>query len=670
MAKMKPEKVEKFTDLNEEKAYEILNSLDNTYSVIYEPSIGTTKKYTPDFVVLSEKYGLIVIDVKFVDLEKIEKSDQRTIYKKSGIKIPNFNLIVKDYSYKIINQLVKDFAKEPTIVHQEGKNQGKLTFPHSSGIMLFVKNSEIYTKESVSKILSLEENMFIICNSLESTKNEIENFIINLNRPFTQGIKPHMQNNIIDKLYMESDANETDFTNKLSNYNLILKNFKSLPNSTIFNKSKQLKDNILTLTEFSQKSIEYANKNLPFGLENLIEELKLRRLELENEKFTIGVFGYYSNGKSTFLNALIGINNLPMAEDRLTATFTRLVHYKTKEEYTSGDVEVYYKNKFEILDMYNDCILELKAFLSESEHEKFFNKFEDVKQNKDDKNDLQEKLKSIKLKDYSGEKRDKLTNVKIILNTLINSNISFGNIEKMSLESLASNVTDSEKAIFISEVVIYLDNDLLENIEIVDTPGYGSTNSLDTIKTHDFVKKSNVVILLTKATSPLQDSEEKKFLEEYMSLYKNEDKVVNSNNLFIVANKIDSTSKSVEQVKKQIKDIINNTYEDELILSDKNIFTLSSKYHLDISLDKNPEKNQNIGENDLINFKNSFSRYLIEDKDKQLITQSFSSIENIIGKTKESFEKQMNDLNQDINMINSNIKKFQSNKKDIENKES
>jgi hypothetical protein len=668
MAKMKPEKVEKFTDLNEEKAYEILNSLDNTYSVIYEPSIGTTKKYTPDFVVLSEKYGLIVIDVKFVDLEKIEKSDQRTIYKKSGIKIPNFNLIVKDYSYKIINQLVKDFAKEPTIVHQEGKNQGKLTFPHSSGIMLFVKNSEIYTKESVSKILSLEENMFIICNSLESTKNEIENFIINLNRPFTQGIKPHMQNNIIDKLYMESDANETDFTNKLSNYNLILKNFKSLPNSTIFNKSKQLKDNILTLTEFSQKSIEYANKNLPFGLENLIEELKLRRLELENEKFTIGVFGYYSNGKSTFLNALIGINNLPMAEDRLTATFTRLVHYKTKEEYTSGDVEVYYKNKFEILDMYNDCILELKAFLSESEHEKFFNKFEDVKQNKDDKNDLQEKLKSIKLKDYSGEKRDKLTNVKIILNTLINSNISFGNIEKMSLESLASNVTDSEKAIFISEVVIYLDNDLLENIEIVDTPGYGSTNSLDTIKTHDFVKKSNVVILLTKATSPLQDSEEKKFLEEYMSLYKNEDKVVNSNNLFIVANKIDSTSKSVEQVKKQIKDIINNTYEDELILSDKNIFTLSSKYHLDISLDKNPEKNQNIGENDLINFKNSFSRYLIEDKDKQLITQSFSSIENIIGKTKESFEKQMNDLNQDINMINSNIKKFQSNKKDIENK--
>lgn len=668
MARLKPEKVEKFTDLNEEKAYEILKSLDNTYSVIYEPSIGTIKKYTPDFVVLSENYGLIVLDVKFVDLEKIEKSDQRTIYKKSGIKIPNFNLIVKDYSYKINNQLVKDFEKDPTIVHQNGNLKGRLTFPHSSGIMLFIKDYEKYTKTDVSKILSLEENMFIICNNLEIAKNEIENFIIDLNRPFTQGIKPPMQNNIIEKLYMESDSNETSFTNKLSNYNLILNNFKSLPDSTIFNKSKQLKENILTLTEFSQKSIEYANKNLPFGLENLIEELKLKKLELENEKFTIGVFGYFSNGKSTFLNALMGIDNLPMAEDRLTATFTKLVHYKTKEGYISGDVEVYYKDKAEIYDMYNDCIFELKAFLSESEHEKFYNKLEDIKQKEDDKSALQDKLKSIKLKDYSGEKRDKLTNVKIILNTLVNSNISFGNIEKMSLESLASNVTDSEKAIFISEVIIYLDNDLLENIEIVDTPGYGSTNSLDTIKTHEFVKKSNVVILLTKATSPLQDMEEKRFLEEYMSLYKNEDSVVNSTNLFIVANKIDSTSKSVEQVKKQIKDTINNMYEDELIISDKNIFTLSSKYHLDKSLDKNPEKNENIDENDLTNFKNSFSKYLIEDKDKQLITQGFSNIENIVDKTKKSFEKQMDDLNLDINIRKDNIKKFEANRKDIEDK--
>ena len=72
-----------------------------------------------------------------------------------------------------------------------------------------------------------------------------------------------------------------------------------------------------------------------------------------------------------------------------------------------------------------------------------------------------------------------------------------------------------------------------------------------------------------------------------------------------------------------------------MILSDRNIFTLSSKYHLDKSLDKNPEKNENIDENDLTNFKNSFSKYLIEDKDKQLITQSFSNIENIVDKNKE-----------------------------------
>ena len=89
MAVMYPEKVEEFTDKNEKIAYEILNSLPDSYDVVYEANIGTVRKYTPDFILLSKEYGLIVLDVKFVNLnlinlvvEKILKKILKKVLKK------------------------------------------------------------------------------------------------------------------------------------------------------------------------------------------------------------------------------------------------------------------------------------------------------------------------------------------------------------------------------------------------------------------------------------------------------------------------------------------------------------------------------------------------------------------------------------------------------------
>jgi DNA gyrase/topoisomerase IV subunit B len=64
MAMMYPKKVEKFGNDSEKQAHEILSSLPETYKVIYEPIIGTSKRYTPDFILLSELNGLVVLEVK------------------------------------------------------------------------------------------------------------------------------------------------------------------------------------------------------------------------------------------------------------------------------------------------------------------------------------------------------------------------------------------------------------------------------------------------------------------------------------------------------------------------------------------------------------------------------------------------------------------------------
>lgn len=665
MAVMYPEKVEEFTDKNEKIAYEILNSLPDSYDVVYEANIGTVRKYTPDFILLSKEYGLVVLDVKFVNLENIERSDSRTIYKKNLERIKNFNEIVKSYTYEVNNYLVKSLKNNSSIVQNR-----KLNFSYSFGLILFIKNYENYNKQDIAKILSLDENCFIICNDIEKSKKDIENFIKTLNKPFIKGITDLMKSDIINELYINSNASESELINKLSKFNVLINKIKDIKDEqNIFEKSIQLKENLLYLTEYSYKSIEFMNKNLPYALDELIESLKKKKSEIEDEKFKIGVFGYFSSGKSTFLNALLGIDYLPSAEERLTAIFTKIVHIQEEDDSTHGDVKVFFKNFYEIKDLYNETIQNLREALTSEEHLEFYDKFEDLENIKDK---IEKKLNGIKTRDFAGEVKDRIKNSKIILKTIIDCDKSlFGIVEQIDIKELKNYVADNKKAILLNEVKIYLENDLLKNIELVDTPGYGSTNSLDTQKAHQFVKEANVVIFLTKATTPIQAMEEKTFFEEYISIYKDSkdsiDKVTPSN-LFIVANQIDTTEKSVEDVKKLIIKEIDDEFEGEFIINQDNIFTLSSQYHLDIHLEKEVTKYKNVNEKDLENFSNRFISFLIENKDKEFINQNFFKINEILENTNKSFNEEEKKIISDIKSIDDKLKVFEENKNHIDKK--
>lgn len=663
MAIMKPKQVDNFTDEFEEKSYELLSNLDDSYTVIYEPSIGLHSKKSPDFIILSEQYGLIVLDTKFVKLDNIKNSNSRSIYKTNGIILDNFAITVKNYAFTVNNQLVKNLKNNINIVHSNGKLKGKLTFPHSSGLLIFIDNHKNYTKEEVSKLLSLDLNSFILCNDIKNEKNELESFIKNLSRPFIKGLSQVMQQEILNEIYMDSNSFSTDFINKLSRYNLPLKQeFQEVLTGDIFEKSKQLKSNILIFTKFAQDSIEYGNKNLNFGFSNYIDQLKSYKADLENEKFTIGVFGYFSNGKSTFLNALLGVDKLPMAEERLTATFTRIKHCEENEDFDNGEMEVIYKDKDSVNILYTQSLSNLS--LDENKIE-LYNDFKNIDKFKDA---FIVDLKNIKLRDFSGDAKERIKNAKIILTALLENNIPYGNREKIEKENIHTYITDDKKALFLEEVIYYLDNDLLRNIEIVDTPGYGSTNSLDTIKTHEFVKNSNAVILLTKSKTPMEEVQEAIFLEEYARLYQDSENIVDAKNLFIVANQVDLSEKSTDTIKKQICENIESDWEDGFIVNQGNLFTLSSKYHYEKQQNSNIKIKdyKNVQENDLNIFKDSFSKYLTYNKDKELITQSFNHIESTISDINKDFNHQIDLLNSDINDIKNKKIKFKNNRKIID----
>lgn len=659
MAIMKPIEVDIFQNDSEKKAYELLKNIDDTYTVIYEPSIGLQKKRTPDFIILSQKFGLIVLDVKYVKLENIKESNPQIITKTNGVKMKNFHQIVKDYAYTVNNQLVKELKENATIVHpNNSKMAGRLTFPHSSGLLLFLENEGKYTKEDVAQILSLNETDFLIVNKIQNIQDELQNFIVNLNRPFVKGLTSSMQGEILKKIYIDSDASSNEFINTMSQFNLPLnKNFKKELSGTHFEKSKQLKKNLLAYATFSQNSIDVANKNLGLGCENIIEKLKGYKQELEEEKFTVAVFGYFNTGKSTFLNALMGTDKLPMEEDRATATFTRLRHCDESEDFNDGDMQVVYKDENDIAIAYKEAIDKLN--FSDDEEKKYL-KYSELKSFKDE---LLKRLKEIKIRDYNSEQRDDIKNAKKTLGFILDNNIPYGTTDKVAKEDINEFLTDDKKAFGISEVIYYLDNDLLKDIEIVDTPGYGSENTMDTFKTQEFVKEANVLILLTESKDPMSKSDEHNFLETYEDIYKKEDGGVNTNNLFVIANKVDESTKSIQKIKDSIKTKIEDNWEDSLILKDEQIFTMSAKYHYDKIHTK--LYSENINEDDLTDFIESYSIFLTKNKDKEIIKNSFKNIDDTVNELHEIFNKILLNMNSNIADIKQKKELFQKNKEEI-----
>ena len=659
---MKPVKIDTFQNKSEEKSYELLTKLDDSYTVVYEPSIGLQKRRTPDFIVLSEKFGLIVLDVKFVKLDNIEKSNSKTIIKKDGLKIKNFYQTVKDYAYIINNQLLKTLKDNSEIVHPlNHKNAGKLTFPHSSGLLLFIHEAEKYTKEDVAQILSLNTNDFIIVNNLKDDE-ELLDFLENLNRPFLKTMTLLMKDEILKKIYIDSDASANEFINTMSQFNLsINKNFKESLEGTHFEKSKQLKTNLLEYTKFAQRSIETADKNLGLGCDNIIERLKGYKQELEEEKFTVAIFGYFSTGKSTFLNTLMNTDKLPMDEDRSTATFTRLRHCQESEDFEDGDMQVIYKDESDIAISYKNAINSLPF---DDDNKQKYLEFENISSFKDE---LLIKLKDIKIRDFSSDERDKIKNSKKTITFILENDIPYGTSDKVDKEDIYQFLTDDKKAFGISEVIYYLDNDLLKDIEIVDTPGYGSENTMDTFKTQEFVKEANILILLTEAKDPMSKADEQTFLETYESIYKQDDGSVNTDNLFIIANKVDESNKTVEKIKNSIVEKIEDNWEDSLVINEEHIFTMSSKYHYEKKiLQVSSIKSENITEDDLSIFINSYSKFLTKNKDKVLVTNSFQNIDEIISELNNIFTKEVNRMNRSIEDIRSKKELFKKNKYVIE----
>lgn len=283
--------------------------------------------------------------------------------------------------------------------------------------------------------------------------------------------------------------------------------------------------------------------------------------KLKNDEFEIAVVGLEKSGKSSFSNALIGLNVLPTKEGRCTYTSTCIRPGKSD----SADVEFYseaefnrdFKEKLEMLGVPNAAMYHVDG-LSLEKYEQLFESCSSEKQtlyrttlNKDII-DIIENWESLKL--YIGSPVHHFENV-----TLNNS-------------ELTAFITSKCKALAVKNVTIYsTELQKMPNAIMYDVPGFNSPTLMHREQTKQKMRSADAIVMVAKAHEP-------SITGDVLEIFKESDDegAPLSEKLFVFANKAD-LSKQLEDNKAitydewiRIRKIIPETAKERIVFGSAN----------------------------------------------------------------------------------------------------
>ncbi|MBD2302986.1 NERD domain-containing protein [Nostoc sp. FACHB-190] len=132
--------------------------LENDYLLWYDVPVGK-KQLHPDFIVLHPSRGLFILEVKDWKLDTIQtiNPSTATIITEDGIKEVKHPLQqARDYALAVNKMLEKD----PALVQQEGKYQGKLVIPYGYGVVFTNITRKAFNE---SELPAVFEEHLVIC---------------------------------------------------------------------------------------------------------------------------------------------------------------------------------------------------------------------------------------------------------------------------------------------------------------------------------------------------------------------------------------------------------------------------------------------------------------------------------------------------------------------------
>ena len=322
------------------------------------------------------------------------------------------------------------------------------------------------------------------------------------------------------------------------------------------------KNNVSILFDQTIKCIDFLN------IKSIEEELYLHKNKLDTEVFKVLIIGSFKNGKSTFINSLLGKEILPAYSTPCTAVINEIKYGETPK------AVIHFKSDINQYD--KEYLLKIPEFIHE--HINNYSKGE---------------IPPIEIP------WDKLEDYVVI----------------------PAEVEDQKRGIQESpyeKVELYYPLTILKNgIEIIDSPGINESDTHTRIA-QNYVRNSDAIIFVFNSLAIFSQAEQD-FLEE---------EILNKGfkDVICVINRFDQLASEVEQ--KRIKDFTENKIAPLTNLGDNGIFFTSAQNGLMGKIENNNEKYENSG---IKNLEKYLAEFLINQRGNLKLRQPSEELKRIIS---------------------------------------
>ena len=214
------------------------------------------------------------------------------------------------------------------------------------------------------------------------------------------------------------------------------------------------------------------------GFKEAADYLKRKAKRLENQELTVALFGAFSAGKSSFTNALIGENVLPVSPNPTTATINRIRPISSENQ--DGTADVLLKTT---LRMTEDVVRSFEMLgIKVNSLELAFAKVEEALavDLSDEKMHVHKSFISAFKKGFPLY-RD-----------------SLGQVISVNREEFVKFVAEEERSCFVESIDFFYDCELTrQGITLVDTPGADSINARHTDVAFDYIRNADAILFVT-----------------------------------------------------------------------------------------------------------------------------------------------------------------------------
>ncbi|MBU8907448.1 dynamin family protein [Desertibacillus haloalkaliphilus] len=287
-------------------------------------------------------------------------------------------------------------------------------------------------------------------------------------------------------------SKKTQYAVNLTDYMNNDEGRKRTPDPKMYEK----RDQVLAALEKTAQVVEGV-KGFATARKDLID----RASRLRDHRFTVALFGAFSSGKSSFANALLGEELLPVSPNPTTAVINQISPPTADHPHKS--VEVTFKCESELVKDINEVLS--YAHQQVDSLEELFHLLQErsfVWQQTDD-DQLHEDEETTKEDDRNEDPFELLDDRQWALLQALEAGYesmkaSIGQSVEVSLEQFYELVKTEEKACYVEVVKVYYDCSLTrQGIILVDTPGADSINGRHTDLAFSYIKHSDAIVFVS-----------------------------------------------------------------------------------------------------------------------------------------------------------------------------